>query len=422
MYGLSKLEVPPKNWIPRFVKRLLPLYLVVFIGFVGYSLMITVFTPLFINGHGELVPKHWSLSTRSILLGVILSLYPLGQFLGSPILGALSDRFGRARPLHLSLGACIGGYVLIALSIESEILWLLMGALFLTGIIEANIVIAQSSIADVVKPEDRGRWFGYIYVAVSTAYIVGPLFGGRMTDSNLVSFFGPSTPFWAAAILVIVSLACSLLIFRETLPVEKRVTGSLSRSLGNLSRIFTERDVRSLYLANFLIYLAIFGFFRCYPMFIVDKFNMDISTESEFIAWVAVPLILVNFVLIGPLSRRFSYRTLAIVSGVAIGVLMAVVVVPSQEWMLWITLFVVTIPVAMCMTSIAAMISSAVGAQRQGRVMGNNQAVQVGAEALSGLLGGFFAAIAIWLPMVALGAIAIVGVAVLLFTRRGRAV
>ena len=116
MYGLSKLEVPPNNWIPRFVKRLFPLYLVVFIGFVGYSLMITVFTPLFINGHGELVPKDWSLPTRSIVLGVILSLYPLGQVLGSPILGALSDRFGRARPLNLSLGACIGGYVLIALS------------------------------------------------------------------------------------------------------------------------------------------------------------------------------------------------------------------------------------------------------------------------------------------------------------------
>ena len=383
--------------------------------------MITVFTPLFINGHGELVPKQWSLSTRSIVLGVILSLYPLGQFLGSPVLGALSDRFGRARPLNLSLGACIGGYVLIAFSIELEILWLLMVALFLTGIIEANIAIAQSSIADVVKPEDRGRWFGYIYVAVSAAYIVGPLFGGRMTDSNLVSFFGPSTPFWVAAILVIISLACSLLIFRETLPVEKRVAGSLSRSFGNLSRIFTERDVRSLYLSNFLIYLAIFGFFRSYPMFIVDMFNMDISTESEFIAWVAVPIILVNFVLIAPLSRRFSYRTLAIVSGFAMGVLMVVVVAPSQEWMLWITLFVATIPVALSMTSIAAMISSSVGAQRQGRVMGNNQAIQVGAEGLSGLLGGLVAAIAIWLPMVVLGAIAIVGVAVLLFTGSGRA-
>ena len=403
------------------MKRLLPLYLVVFIGFVGYSLMITVFTPLFINGHGDLVPKDWSLATRSIVLGVILSLYPLGQFLGSPILGALSDRFGRAWPLNLSLGACIGGYALIALSIESEILWLLMVALLLTGIIEANIAIAQSSIADVVKPQDRGRWFGYIYVAVSTAYIVGPLLGGKMTDPHLVSFFGPSTPFWAAAILVIVALACSLLIFRETLPVEKRVAGSLSRSFGNLLGIFTERDVRSLYLANFLIYLAIFGFFRCYPMFIVDTFKMDISTESEFIAWVAVPIILVNFVLIAPLSRRFSYRSLAIVSAVAMGVLMAVVVVPPQKWMLWITLFVVAIPLALCMTSIAAMISSAVGAQRQGRVMGNNQAIQVGAEGLSGILGGLVAAIAIWLPLVALGAIAIVGVAVLLFTLRGRA-
>ena len=400
------------------MKRLLPLYLIVFNGFVGYALMITVFTPLFIVGHGELAPSDWSLSTRSIVLGVVLSLYPLGQFLGSPVLGALSDRFGRVWPLNLSLCACIGGFALIAISIEMEILWLLMLGLVFTGIIEANIAIAQSAIADVVKAEERGRWFGYIYVAVSLAYVIGPLVGGKMTDPKLVSWFGPSTPFWAAAILVAVSLVCSLLIFRETLPVEKRVFGTFSRSIGNLAMIFTERDIRSLYFANFLLYLAIFGFFRCYPMFIVDVFRMDINTESEFIAWVAVPIILVNFVLIGPLSRRFSYRSLAIVSGLAMSVLMVIIVLPPQRWMLWITLFAASVPLAICMTSIAAMISSAVGPERQGKVMGNNQAIQVGAEGLSGLLGGLVAAIAIWLPLVALGAIGVLGVAILL-SRRG---
>src|SRR5690349_2635708 len=75
--------------------RVLPLYLVVFIGFVGYSLMITVFTPLFLRDDGGLLASSTSLGTWTLVLGGVLAVYPLAQFVGAPILGALSDRFGR---------------------------------------------------------------------------------------------------------------------------------------------------------------------------------------------------------------------------------------------------------------------------------------------------------------------------------------
>src|SRR3954449_12929399 len=79
----------------KAVNRLLPLYLVVFIGFVGYSLMITVFTPLLLRDDGGMLSSSTSLATRTLVLGGVLAVYPLAQFVGSPILGALSDRFGR---------------------------------------------------------------------------------------------------------------------------------------------------------------------------------------------------------------------------------------------------------------------------------------------------------------------------------------
>ena len=85
------------------VARVLPLYLVVFIGFVGYSLMITVFTPLILGDDGELLAAGASTSERTLVLGAVLALYPLAQFLGSPVLGSLSDRFGRRPVLLVSL-------------------------------------------------------------------------------------------------------------------------------------------------------------------------------------------------------------------------------------------------------------------------------------------------------------------------------
>jgi hypothetical protein len=97
--------------------QLLPLYVVVFMGFIGYSLMITVFTPMLLRSDRAMLPASTMLSTRTILLGLLLCLYPLGQFIGSPILGSLSDRFGRRPILLISLGATTACYVLISLAI-----------------------------------------------------------------------------------------------------------------------------------------------------------------------------------------------------------------------------------------------------------------------------------------------------------------
>jgi hypothetical protein len=83
----------------------LPLYFAVFIGFVGYSLMTTVFTPLLLGDGGGLVPASSSTSARTLVLGGLLALYPLAQFFGAPVLGSLSDRFGRRPVLLASLAA-----------------------------------------------------------------------------------------------------------------------------------------------------------------------------------------------------------------------------------------------------------------------------------------------------------------------------
>lgn len=131
------------------IRRLVPLYLVVFVGFVGYSLMIAIFTPLFLRADGGMLPRGDSLAVRTILLGVVLALYPLAQFLAAPVIGGLSDRFGRRRTLLVSLAASTCCYALIALAVARRNLALLIVGCLLAGLSEANIAVAQSAIADV---------------------------------------------------------------------------------------------------------------------------------------------------------------------------------------------------------------------------------------------------------------------------------
>jgi MFS family permease len=389
-------------------RRVMPLYVVVFVGFLGYSLMIATFTPMLLhNDNGMLAPAS-GLTERSLVLGALLALYPLGQFLGSPVLGALSDRFGRRPVLLFSLASTTVFYVGIATALTIQNLPLLMLACFLAGLSESNIVLAQGAIADTAARADRNRLFGYVYLSASLAYVVGPLGGGQLADHSLVSWFSYATPYWAVTVLLAGVFVLLVATFRET-HAGSGERGHYLASFANLTRIVTDHRLRPLYAANFVLYLAIFGFFRVYPMYLVDQFHLGVSRVSEFVAYVAVPIVIANLWLVGLLSRRAGPRTLVRTSALAMGVLMAVIVFPSSTGALWLTLGSTALALAVCLPSCAAMLSLAADDDEQGRAMGNNQSVQVGAESISGLVGGALAAIVVKLPLLVFAGAAIAG-------------
>jgi len=142
----------------RAIRGLLPLYTVVFVGFLGYSLMIAAFTPMILRNDNEMLPAGSSRSLRSLVLGRLLALYPLGQFLGSPVLGALSPVRAAADPDRFAC-ATTALYGAIAGALELQSLPLLMVACFLAGLSESNIVLAQGARADTAPRADRNRLF-----------------------------------------------------------------------------------------------------------------------------------------------------------------------------------------------------------------------------------------------------------------------
>src|SRR5215471_6741654 len=290
-------------------RSLLPLYGVVFVGFVGYSLMIAVFTPMMLRGSAMLAGDT-PLSQRTIALGLLLSMYPLGQFFGSPIMGAFSDRFGRKPILLTSLSVTMICYAFMAYALMIRSFQLLSVACLIAGFAEANIVTAQSAIADVIPEDQRNRFFGYIYMSESSAYIVGPLVGGKLADPQLVPWFNNSTPFWAVLALLFLTLLSSWVVYKETRPPGLEVKVGYREAFSNLLGVVTNRRLRPIYWINFLIYLAIFGYFRSYPMYLVDEFHLGVSRVSELIAWVGVPIILANRWLTGYASAHFSLKRL----------------------------------------------------------------------------------------------------------------
>lgn len=400
--------------------QLLPLYFVIFIGFVGYSLMITILTPVTLNNSGGILDSLPFKADRTIVLGVLLALYPLGQFVGSPVMGAMSDRLGRRPILLVSLFIIAVCYALFAYVLQIRKMPMLMVISFIMGLADADIVTAQSAIADVSTEENRSRLFGYVYLSASSAYVAGPLIGGNLADPHVVSWFDYATPYWAVFILLIISLVFTYLLFRETHVPQEGAKTSYVEAFTNVMTIFTAGHIRIIYLVNFLIYFSIFGFFRAYPMYLVDRYRMGVSIVSDFIAWVAVPIVLANIWVTGYLAKRFSARTVTIYSTLLFGILMSLIVVPAHEGALWATLFLPGLALAVALPSCASMLSLMVSADEQGGVLGNNQSLQVGAEALSGLAAGLLAAFTFKLPLLALAGVAVLAAMILVVDGRRR--
>jgi DHA1 family tetracycline resistance protein-like MFS transporter len=243
--------------------RLFPVYLVVFTGFVGYSMMIAVFTPMFLHGYGNLISPGAATGVKTSILGVVLCMYPLGQFLSAPPIGALSDKYGRRGVLLVSLALSICCYALIAAAIAMQNLWLLILALLAAGLSEGNVVIVQSSVSDPSEAVDRGRLFEYIYMSASLAYVIGPLVGGKLASPSIVSWFSYTTPFWAMLVPLLVTWVAVAVLFQETHRANPAVEIKLTAAFGNLLSVFRPSRIRILYLVNFAFYLGIFGFFRC---------------------------------------------------------------------------------------------------------------------------------------------------------------
>jgi MFS family permease len=381
--------------------RLLPVYAVVFVAFLGYGLMVALFVPM-IMGNNGLLPMSSSSGDRTLVLGILLALYPLGQFVGSPMIGTLSDRFGRKPVLLTSLAVTTVGYIGIATSIDMRLLPLLMVTSFISGLSESNVALAQSIIADVTTVEERGRLIGWVWGCNSLGYIIGPVIGG-----TLVVHFGYSVPFWIAPLLFIGLITWVLFGLAETRPARDQAPIRYIDAFTNLRTVFTDRSIRQLYFVNAILFFAIYGFFRGVLMYIVDEWAVDVYHLTIYQSYMALMAAIANFFAMPILARRFDLKSVTIGTAVIGGLLCISVVIPASESSIWLTSGLTSFAVVLTLSACSGYLSTRVDADRQGSVMGNNQALQVGGEAVTAAACGALAAVLIPLPLVVYGLLAI---------------
>src|SRR3990167_4640761 len=161
------------------------LILVILVDFMGVATVVTLFPNLLLGTH-SIFPATWSASNKLTAMGVMLAIYPLGQFFGASLFGKLSDHHGRKKIMLLTLlGTCFG-FLLSAISIDIASAALLFMSRLIAGLCAGNVAIAQASLIDVSRNEaEKTRNISYGQIAMGSAYIVGPVLGALLSQKSL---------------------------------------------------------------------------------------------------------------------------------------------------------------------------------------------------------------------------------------------
>jgi len=344
------------------------------------------------NSPHYLLGKDTTASSGYIIFGFLVGIFPIMQFFATPILGQLSDRYGRKPVLALSLAGTALGYVLFAVGIVIRNIPLLFVARALDGITGGNLSVAQASIADVTQPSERTKNFGLIGAAFGVGFIVGPFLGGVLADPSVVSWFNAATPFWFAALLASANTTQVLLQFDETNKHIRQFPVQFTKGIANIVRAYGMRELRTIFLTSFF-FNAGFGFFiSFFGVFLIHRFNFNEARIGNFFAWVGLCAIFTQVFTTRRIAARFSEPQVLKVTlfGVS-SVMTAYLLAPSPVWLFLIAPISSTFN-GLSLANMGGLLSRSVAPQVQGEILGIGSSIAALANSLPPLIGGFVAA------------------------------
>ena len=321
-----------------------------------------------------------STSRAGVVNGVFVALWALMQFVCSPIVGSLSDRYGRRPVILLSAAGLAADYVLMA--IAPNLAWLAVGRI-VAGITSSSFTSVFAYMADVTTPENRSRGYGLVGAAFSAGFVAGPMLGGVLGE------WSPRAPFWTAAALSAAAFAYGACVLPESLPRERRMPFSWRRAnpLGAMRLLRVHPELTGLAVVNFLLYFAHHVFSTVFVLYAGHRHGWSAWQVGMLLALVGALDMIVQGLLVGPITRRLGDRK-TMVFGLCMGAVgVAAMGLAPTGWTFTLAMFLNALW-GLAMPTVQALMTQHVSEFEQGQLQGANNSVGSIAGVLSPLFFG----------------------------------
>jgi MFS transporter, DHA1 family, tetracycline resistance protein len=385
------------------------IFVTVFLDVVGVGIATPTITPLLLRADSGLLPVHYTVDERTILLGYLLASFSIAGFFGGPLLGVLSDRYGRKPVLLFSLCLTLTGYLIFALGIQQRNITLLFLSRIVYGIGGGNIAIIQSAIADVSDVASRTKNFGLIGVAFGLGFIIGPTLGGELANPNTVSWFNFTTPFYAAALLAILNMLMVLVTFRETL--RERVIRPITPLTGfqNIGRAFADARLRLLFCGVFFYALGFNFYTQFFSVYLLKRFDFDQVHIGRYFGFVGLCIAIMQGLVVRRVASLYTPQQILRVSVLGLAVALWCFLLPQESWQVFLVAPFMSLFQGLTMPNSTTLVSGSAGPGEQGQILGINQSVLAASFAAPPIIAGYIETIDLRLPLVIAGLMAVVG-------------
>lgn len=397
-------------------KRVLTiLFVTLLLDVIGIGILIPVIPSLFTNPESSsFMLAGYSVSAQYFIAGLMTALFGVMQFLAAPLLGDLSDTFGRKKLLTLGVGVLAVAQLLFAAGIALVSLPLLFASRLVAGVAGANFSIVQASIADITKPENRARNFGLIGGAFGLGFILGPLVGGY-----IVGLTGnPALPFLFAGCLGILNLLFITIMLPETHHVRTVASKfSLFKAFKNIKTAYLDVDTRPLYTVSFLQMLG-FGIYTSFSgVFLSYRYAFTEADTGTYFAVVGLFIVLSQLFVVRFASARYTERQVITFALPLLSVVLFAQTFVFSLWLLYLLIPFTAAAVGLITTNLPALISKGVSASRQGAALGINGSLQALSQGIAPLLASAAAAF-VGIPVIFILAAGLVVIAYFLFPKQ----
>lgn len=378
----------------KFVRS--PLFLMaltIFIDFTGFGLVI------------PLLP-FWAehLGANALGVGLILTTYALAQFLFTPLLGSLSDRYGRKRIIFVSL--CIEALA-FALTALANSLPLLLIARIISGIGASNIGSAQAVVSDVTPPEKRAAGMGIIGAAIGAGFVVGPALGG------LLAPHGEITPFLVALVMALLNALLVLFFLPETRR-QQAVQKTSGKFFVGWNKVMHHGPVLSLVLVNLFYTLAFTGMETVFPLLTQQSFGWGASQNGYVFTYVGLLIIVMQGGLVRQLVKRYGERNLMISGLLLLGAGLLMLIWSTNLAFLLIAVGTLSIGDGAVTPTSAAVLSLLTPAEEQGEILGFAQGLGGLGRAIGPIIAGALFTLGSGVPFLAGSCFALLAILVTL--------